>query len=64
MERKVIEIQGKLYQIVRTISEAQVNGNIDALKAWVDMLHADRSFRHQGKYYIVNDIIDINIENE
>ena len=61
---KVIEIQGKLYQVVRTISVRQVNNNIDGLKAWIEYLHCDRSFKNNGRYYIVRDITDINIENE
>lgn len=64
MNKQVIEVNGRLYLVVRTISESQVNGNIDALKAWTEMLHCDRSFKNNGRYYIVNDIIDINIENE
>ena len=62
MNKQVIEAHGKLYQVIRTISEAQVNGNIEALKAWVEMLHCDRSFKHDGKYFIVKDITDINYE--
>lgn len=62
--KEVIEVQGKLYQIVRTISESQVNGNIDGLKAWIERLHCDRSFKNNGRYYIVRDITDIKIENE
>ena len=62
MNKQVIEVHGKLYQVVRTISEAQVNGNIEALKAWTEMLHCDRSFKHDGKYFIVKDITDINYE--
>lgn len=61
---KVIQVQGKLYQVVRTISEDQVNGNIEGIKAWTALLHCDRSFRNNGRYYIVKDITDINIENE
>ena len=62
--KEVIEIQDKLYQVVRSISESQVNGNIDGLKAWVKLLYCDRSFKNNGQYYIVRDITDINIENE
>lgn len=62
MNKQVIEAHGKLYQVVRTISESQVNGNIEALKAWVEILHCDRSFKHEGKFYIVKDITDIEFE--
>ena len=60
--KEVIEVQGKLYQIVRTIKESQVNGNIDGLKAWIKRLHCDRSFKNNGQYYIVRDITDIEFE--
>ena len=59
---KVIEVQGKLYQVVRTISESQVGSNIDGLKAWTELLHCDRSFKSNGHYYIVRDIKDIEFQ--
>lgn len=59
---QVLEIQGRLYQVVRTIPVWQVNGNIEALKAWTEALHADRSFRHGDKFYIVTDIIETDYE--
>lgn len=60
--KEVIEVQGKLYRIVRSISESQVNNNIDGLKAWIEYLHCDRSFKNNGRYYIVRDITDIEFE--
>ena len=62
MNDRVIEINGKLYIVKRTISEAQVNGNIEGLKAWTEMLGCDRSFKNNGVYYIVKDITDIDYE--
>lgn len=59
---EVVDIKGKLYTIVRTIAEEQVNGNIEGLKAWIDQLHCDRSFKNNGQYYIVRDIADIEFE--
>ena len=59
---QVIETNGKLYEVKRTIPVWQVGDKIDALKAWVEVLHCDRSFRHGDKYYIVNDIIDVSYE--
>jgi hypothetical protein len=62
MNKSVIEVQGKLYIVHRTITEQQVSGNIDGLKAWTEMLGCDRSFKNNGVYYIVKDITDINYE--
>lgn len=62
MNKSVIEVQGKLYIVHRTITEAQVNGNIEGLKAWTEMLGCDRSFKNNGVYYIVKDITDIDYE--
>lgn len=62
MNESVIEVQGKLYIVHRTITEQQVNGNIEGLKTWTKMLGCDRSFKNNGVYYIVKDITDINYE--
>lgn len=62
MNKSVIEVQGKLYIVHRMITEAQVNGNIEGLKAWTEMLGCDRSFKNNGVYYIVKDITDIDYE--
>ena len=62
MNDRVIEINGKLYIVKRTISERQVNGDTEALKIWTKMLGCDRSFKNNGVYYIVNDITDIDYE--
>jgi hypothetical protein len=59
---QIIEIHGNLYTVIRTIKESQVNENIDGLKAWVEYLHCDRSFKNNGQYYIVKDITDIEFE--
>lgn len=62
MNQKVIQINDKLYIVHRTITEEQVNKNIEGLKAWTEMLGCDRSFKNNGVYYIVKDITDINYE--
>ena len=60
--KQVIEVQGKLYIVHRTISEEQVKGDTEALKLWTEMLGCDRSFKNKGVYYIVKDITDIDYE--
>jgi len=62
MNKQVLNIGGKLYLVHRTISEAQVRGNIDAVKAWCEMLKCDRVFNNKGFFYLVTDIIDIDYE--
>ena len=62
MNDRVIEINGKLYIVKRTISEQQVKGDTEALKIWTQMLGCDRSFKNNGVYYIVKDITDIEYE--
>ena len=60
---KVIEVQGKLYTVYRTISEAQVKrveNGVDILKTY---WHCDRAFKNNGVYYFVRDIDDIEFEN-
>ena len=64
MNKEVIEVRGNIYLVIRKIKESQVNGNIDALKAWREMLHCDKMFNNNGIYYLVQDITDIKIENE
>ena len=62
MNEKVIQVQGKMYIVKRTISEEQVKGDVEALKLWTQMLGCDRSFKNNGIYYIVQDITDIHYE--
>jgi hypothetical protein len=62
MNKQVLNIGGNLYLVHRTISEAQVRGNIDALKAWCSMLMCDRVFNNKGFFYLVKDIIDTDYE--
>ena len=38
---QIVDFNGKLYQLVRTISVSQVNGNMEGLKAWRDYLNCE-----------------------
>ena len=55
----IVEFNNKAYQLVRRIAVEQVNGNLDALRAWKEMLHCDHVLKHNGYYLMVNFINDI-----
>ena len=60
--REVIEFNGKMYQLIRTIKVDQVNGNMEGLKAWRDMLHCDHVLRHNEHFLMVRFVKDIDWE--
>lgn len=59
---EIIEVEGKLYEVIRTISVEQVRDRIDMLKAWQQYNHCDRIFRKENRYYLVRDIDDVEFE--
>ena len=59
---QIVEFNGKLYQLVRTIKVAQVNGNMEGLKAWRDFLYCDHVLRHNDHYLMVRFVDDIEWE--
>ena len=59
---KLINLNNEYYQLVREISEEQVNGNMEGLKAWRDMLHCDHVLKHGDKYLLVRYVDDIEWE--
>ena len=59
---RVIEFNGKMYQLVRTIRTEQVNNNMEGLKAWRDMLHCDHVLKHDGHFLMVWKVEDISWE--
>jgi len=59
---RIVEFNGKLYQLIRTISVDQVNGNMDGLKAWRDYLACDHVLRHGNKFLMVRFVDDIEWE--
>lgn len=61
---KLIHLDGEYYQLVRDINVEQVMGNMDALKAWRDMLHCDHVLKYQGKYLMVRRVLDAEIIEE
>lgn len=59
---QIVEFNGKLYQLVRTISIEQVNGNMEGLKAWRDYLNCDHVLKHNNLFLMVRFIDDIEWE--
>jgi len=62
MRNKVIEVEGRLFQVKRTFPENRINlekGSIEDLKTY---FHCDTLFKAQGLLWVVNEIKDINYE--
>lgn len=59
---EVIEINGKLYKVIRRIKQENVRPDNEAIKAFTEYIHCDRSFKGNGYYYFVQDIDDIDYE--
>jgi hypothetical protein len=59
---RVVEFNGKMYVLVRTIKEEQVNGNLEGLKAWKEQLHCDHVLKTNGHYLMVRFVEDIEWE--
>ena len=49
---KLVKFNDTWYQLVRTIKVSQVNGNMDALKAWRDHLNCDHVLQN-GEHYLM-----------
>ena len=59
---KVIEVEGKLFQVKRTFPENRINlekGSIEDLKTF---FHCDTLFKAQGHLWVVNEIKEISYE--
>ena len=55
---KLINLNGEFYQLVREISEQQVGGNMEGLKAWRDMNNCDHVLKYKGNYLLVRFVKD------
>lgn len=51
-----------MYQLIRTIKIDQVNGNMEGLKAWRDMLHCDHVLKHNEHFLMVRFVEDVSCE--
>jgi hypothetical protein len=59
---EVIEVGGKIYEVYRTLPEAQVTRVEDGVNILKKYWHCDRAFKNNAQYYFVRDIDDINYE--
>ena len=62
MRNKVIEVEGRLFQVKRTFPENRINlekGSIEDLNTY---FQCDTLFKAQGLLWVVNEIKDINYE--
>lgn len=59
---EVIEVGGKIYEVYRTLPEAQVTRVEDGVNILKKYWHCDRAFKNNGQYYFVRDIDDIDYE--
>mgnify|MGYP001569880508 CR=1 FL=1 len=59
---KVVEFNGKMYELVRSIRVEQVNGNMEGLRAWRDKLGCDHVLRHQDHFLMIRFVDDIEWE--
>jgi len=59
---EVIEVGDKIYEVYRTLPEAQVKRVDDGVNILKKYWHCDRAFKNNGQYYFVRDIDDIDYE--
>ena len=62
MRNEIIEIQGKLFQVIRKFPENRINlerGSLEDLKLF---FHCDTLFKAQGFLWVVNEIKEIEYE--
>tara|TARA_R110000744_G_scaffold379297_1_gene496981 strand:+ start:304 stop:495 length:192 start_codon:yes stop_codon:yes gene_type:complete len=61
---KLIYLDNEYYQLVRQVKVEQVNGNMQGLKAWKEMLHCDHVLKYQGMYLMVRRVLDAEVVKE
>jgi len=63
IHKKIIEIQGKLYQVKRKFPESRINLNVeDSVLTLKQHYHCDVMFRAQGFLWLCNKIKDVEYE--
>jgi len=59
---RLVEFNNKMYHLKRTIKVSQVNGNMEGLKAWRDILGCDHVLRNGDYFLMVRTVDDIEWE--
>ena len=63
LNREIIEIQGRLFQVKRKFPENRINLKVkDGITTLKQYFHCDTVFKSQGLIWFVNEIKDIEYE--
>ena len=63
IDQKIIEIQGRLFQVKRKFPENRINLNIkDGVTTLKQYYHCDTIFKSQGLIWLYNEIKDVEYE--
>lgn len=63
MDKNIIEIQGKLFQVKRKFPESRINLEIeDSVSTLKQYYHCDTMFRAQGLLWLCNEIKEVKYE--
>lgn len=60
--KKLAKFNNKYYVIVRTVRVDLVNGNMEGLKAWRDLMHCDHVLQQGDMYLLVQHVDDVEFE--
>ena len=63
MGKEIINIQGKLFQVVRKFKQERINLEVeDGVKILKQYFHCDTIFKAQNLIWLCNEVKDINYE--
>ena len=63
MGKEIIEIQGRLFQVVRKFKQERINLDVeDGVKILKQYYHCDTMFRAQGFLWLCNEIKEVEYE--
>ena len=63
MGKEIINIQGKLFQVVRKFKQERINLEVeDGVKILKQYFHCDTIFKAQGLIWLCNEIKDVEYE--
>ena len=61
MDKNIVEIQGRLFQVKRKFKENSINLEVEnAVKILKTYYHCDSIFKSQGFLWLCNEIKDVN----